>query len=352
MSVKADILLVGSVPLHSAEEVMRTCAKSLGTHLPSIPDGETGDRSVWIVFQAYRVFHGHPDLITVQRPEPINGVEQWMPTGFHNLWNFDVRPGIDQVRFDDLKYASVAAESYKVFRKLRDEGQIPTGVRFQVCLPTPDSIMVFFRNPGHLERIIPGYVDAMDREVQKLLKLIPHQDLLIQWDICSEVLDIEGIFPWALKGEPGPEQRYETTIARLSKQIPETVQVGYHLCYADLGHKHMKEPADLGLVVRMANRTCEVSGRRADYFHLPVPRDRHDEAYFAPLGDLAIEDATLFLGLIHYTDGVEGAKKRIETAKKFLPKFGVATECGFGRRPPEQILTLLELHKEVLKAVA
>jgi len=287
--------------------------------------------------------------VTVQRPEPVDGVEQWMPTGFHNLWNFNVRDGVDKVRFDDLKYATAAQRSYEIFRKLRAAGEIPEGVRFQVCLPTPESIMVFFRNPGQLARIIPGYVDAVEREMHKLLDLIPHNDLLIQWDVCSEVLDIEGIFPWALSGEPGPEERYERTIARLSRTIPEAVQVGYHLCYADLGHKHMKEPKDLELVVHMANRTCEVSGRRADFFHMPVPRDREDDAYFAPLKKLAIDDATLFLGLIHYTDGVEGARRRIAAAKKFRSAFGVATECGFGRRSAEQIPDLLELHKRVLQ---
>jgi hypothetical protein len=215
------------------------------------------------------------------------------------LWNFRVREGVDKVAFEDLKYAAAAKQSYETFRQLRSSGTIPPGVRFQVCLPTPESIMVFFREPGQLAQIISGYVDAMEKELQKLLQAIPHEDLLIQWDVCSEVLDIEGVFPWALTGEPGPEERYEKTIARLSSRIPDTVQVGYHLCYADLGHKHMKEPEDLGLVVQMANRTAQVSGRRADYFHMPVPRNRTDEAYFGPLKKLAIDDATLFLGLVH-----------------------------------------------------
>ena len=156
---------------------------------------------------------------------------------------------------------------------------------------------------------------------------------------------------WALTGEPGPEERYEKTIARLSSRIPDTVQVGYHLCYADLGHKHRKEPEDLGLVVQMANRTAQVSGRRADYFHMPVPRNRTDEAYFGPLKKLAIDDATLFLGLVHYSDGLDGARHRIDVARKFCGEFGISTECGFGRRPPEQVPKLLELHKSIVQSV-
>jgi hypothetical protein len=38
--------------------------------------------------------------------------------------------------------------------------------------------------------------------------------------------------------------------------------------------------------------------RRVDYFHMPVPRDRHDVDYFKPLADLCLgRDAALYLGL-------------------------------------------------------
>jgi hypothetical protein len=82
--------------------------------------------------------------------------------------------------------------------------------------------------------------------------------------------------------------------------------------------------------------------------HMPVPRDRSDDAYFAPLKGLRLEpDTELYLGLIHLTDGVEGAKRRIAAAKRVVTDFGVSTECGFGRRPPETIPRLLELHRDV-----
>jgi hypothetical protein len=32
--------------------------------------------------------------------------------------------------------------------------------------------------------------------------------------------------------------------------------------------------------------------------------------------------------------------------------FGIATECGFGRRPPETVPELLALHRAVLSATA
>ena len=55
-----------------------------------------------------------------------------------------------------------------------------------------------------------------------------------------------------------------------------------------------------------------------------------------------------YLGLIHLHDGVDGALQRMEIAAKYLPNFGISTQCGWGRRPPEQkIEDLLQLHADI-----
>ena len=42
-----------------------------------------------------------------------------------------------------------------------------------------------------------------------------------------------------------------------------------------------------------------------------MARDRSDDQYFAPLAELALKpEPQLFLGLVHYTDGLEGTRKR------------------------------------------
>jgi hypothetical protein len=85
--------------------------------------------------------------------------------------------------------------------------------------------------------------------------------------------------------------------------------------------------------------------RRLDFLHVPVPRNRDDDAYFEPLKDLALAPETeLYLGLVHYTDGVEGTLRRMATADRHLKTYGIGTECGFGRRPPETVRPLLEIH--------
>src|SRR2546428_2535669 len=65
--------LVGSVPLANAEDVFRTVAAQIGDRVRRIPDGETGPRCDWIVWQL-PVFTSHTDL-EVAPPGPDN----WRP---------------------------------------------------------------------------------------------------------------------------------------------------------------------------------------------------------------------------------------------------------------------------------
>lgn len=83
---------------------------------------------------------------------------------------------------------------------------------------------------------------------------------------------------------------------------------------------------------------------------MPVPRSRDDAAYFQPLAALELPEQTdLYLGLIHASDGEAGARRRMATASRMIKRYGVATECGLGRRSAETIAPLLELHATLLQ---
>ena len=148
-----ELLLVGSIPLDTVEQVFRTVGASLGPYLAYMPDGEVGDRRYWIDGVAYRVLNGHPEIETLRRPAPDeNGVERWRPQGVHDQFQFRVKPGVREVRFGDpgwrLGYTRDAVNSYFVFRQLKKEGVIPAGVRFQVCMPlTYSAVTSFFSRP-------------------------------------------------------------------------------------------------------------------------------------------------------------------------------------------------------------
>ena len=129
-------------------------------------------------------------------------------------------------------------------------------------------------------------------------------------------------------------------------------QLGYHLCYGDAGHQHFVEPEDTKRLVDIANGIAAGIDRPLNWVHLPVPLKRDDPEYFLPLSTLELYPETeLYLGLIHKTDGIDGARRRIKAAMTVIEDFGVATECGFGRRPAETIPELMEIHAAVARPV-
>ena len=65
-----------------------------------------------------------------------------------------------------------------------------------------------------------------------------------------------------------------------------------------------------------------------------------DEDFFRPLQDLEVGDAKVFLGL-ELADGVDEMVRRAEAARRFLPDFGVAHYCGYGREEPARVKELL-----------
>jgi hypothetical protein len=72
--------------------------------------------------------------------------------------------------------------------------------------------------------------------------------------------------------------------------------------------------------------------RPMQWIHLPVPIDRVDDAFYAPLRDLRLHPETeVFLGLVHVQDGVEGTRRRMAVASKLVERFGSASECGISR---------------------
>ncbi len=307
-------LLVGSVPLDSNEDVFRTAATILGDHLQRIPDGETGDRLNWIGWQI-AVFQQHPDL----EPAPVDP-EHYAPLPMSQL-----REGVDaaDLTFDALGYSKSALESWAVFSQLQADGVIPAVTRFQVTFPTPLAPITSFVHFDSQAVVETAYEAAMLRELAEVLDEIPHDKLAIQWDVAVEFGVLEGVWPVPFEDlMDGIVER----IVRISGHVPSDVEMGFHLCYGDFQHQHFVEPADTSRLVELANRVSAGVERPIQWIHLPVPRNRTDDAYFAPLANLDLHSETeLYLGLVHHTDGVEGAQQRIEAASKVVSEFGVAT---------------------------
>lgn len=338
--------LIGSVPLPDAETVFRTVARELGLYLPRIPDGETGNRIRWIWWQREMLLR-HPAMEPDTDTPPFE-VRQWDGALLRTTDWLRLKPGTDPATVTfDTGYAAAALDSYAVFRRLRDAGEIPAGTRFQVCLPTPMASGYMYVSPSSLAAYLPIYERSLLTALREIIDAIPHRDLSIQWDVCQEVLVFEHYFPHnpsSYKADIAAE------LARLGDAVPADVECGYHLCYGSPRDEHLIMPTDTAVMVEMTRDLLSHLRRRMDFLHLPVPKDRTDAAYFAPLGDLRLPvETALYLGLIHHADGA-GDRTRIAAARKVVPRFGVATECGWGRTDPARVPGLLAAHRNAVIA--
>ncbi|WP_022888580.1 hypothetical protein [Agromyces italicus] len=351
--------LVGSINQPSAEATFRVVAAELGDDLARFPDGEVGERFHWILFQGAAF-----DAVAGLSRVPIDPIV---------VAGFDLRPTVldgtveaGALAFGPLGYADAAAASYADFVRLREEGVIVDGTRFQVCLPSPLAPITTFVAPTDRAAVYPAYAAALAGELDRIAELVSARDLAVQIDLATEFAYLEGV---SLGG--GPLEAFFTEggadapalvaaiashAAELAEHVPDAAQLGFHLCYGDVGEKHFVEPTDAGKLVAVANALDANIERPIDWVHLPVPIERTDADYFAPLAEWSLPAATTpYLGLVHHEDGVEGALARIAPAREAFARagvasFGIGTECGFGRGPAERTAALLALHHEVIAA--
>ena len=201
------------------------------------------------------------------------------------------------------------------FAALKRAGKIPAQVKFQVDLVPAHSVIWLFVQEDLQRAVDPLYNEAVLREIDKIAAAIPHDELAIQFDIASAV------FARLERDQPSPygntkeemQATFSEIVVRLAEHVPADIDLLFHFCYGDAGHRHVVEPTDMGDMVDYANRLAGQLERPIAQIHMPVPRDRSDEAYFAPLRRLKLDPQTrLCLGLVHYTDGIEGTRKRLE----------------------------------------
>ncbi|MDG2034545.1 MAG: hypothetical protein P8J29_11445 [Rhodospirillales bacterium] len=335
---KRGIHFVGSLGMSDVEAGFRFLSEKIGVNARRYPDGEPGDRANWIRFQI-GMLNAHPNIELIRSKQMQAGGEQFNRPYYRTVHG--TQPG--DIEFGELGYADAAQISYEIFNRLKKEGVISSDIRFQVCLPTPAAVIGGFIDPEQQAAIEPAYERAMLAEVDLLINKIPNSELSIQWDIAHEPISAEGGGPGLYYGDihEGTVER----VCRLSDAVPQTVELGLHLCYGDPGHKHIIEPSDLSVCVEFSNGFTVGTKRSIEWIHMPVPRDRNDKGYFEALSKLKLAPETeLILGLVHHTGGIEGTRQRIETATQYIKDFAISTECGLGRREPSTLNELMDLH--------
>jgi hypothetical protein len=340
------IHFVGSIPSPDAETVFRTLAESAGSNLRRLPDGESGIRKTWIRF-LQQVLADNP-AIEVATDVPPFKFTQWDGKLLREIPRLRVKPGAtpDPDTFE-TGYADMAIASWKLFERLQKEGIIPATVKFQISLPTPIAPTYNNMVPSDRPRLLPALTRHLTGEVAKIAASIPNDWIAVQWDVCQEVLAWEGYY------EKGPvDFRSETidVLTRIGNAVPGAIELGYHLCYGSPADEHCVQPKDMAIMVEIANATNAGVARPIQFFHMPVPKGRTDDAYFAPLDNLRLHPETeLYLGLIHHADP-EGDAARLAAARRHTRVDGIATECGMARGDPARLPSLLAAHVRAAQA--
>jgi hypothetical protein len=339
---------VGSIPSPDAETVFRTLAGAAGPYLARLPDGETGIRKTWIRF-LQQVLAENP-AIEVASDVPPFQFTQWDGKLLREIPRLRLKPGArpDPATFE-TGYAEMAIASWAVFERLQRAGVIPHHVKFQVSLPTPVAPTYNNMVPADRPALLPALTAHLIGEVVKIAAAVPNDRLALQWDVCQEVLAWEGYY------EPGPvDFRTETieVLTRIGDAVPPAIELGYHLCYGSPADEHCVQPKDMAIMVEMTNAVAAGISRSIQFFHMPVPRERTDNAYFAPLDKLRLDPSTeLYLGLIHYDDA-SGDAARLAAARRHARVDGVATECGMARGDPARLPSLLAAHVRAAQLAA
>ncbi len=112
----------GSVNLPDAETVMREISARIPASITRIPDGETGDRSGWILFQLAKFTESGSFRLV---PPPPG-----QPDQYRDLPTLELADGVTvaDVRWPDPGYAQAYLDSYPTFRELVAQGVIDDGI--------------------------------------------------------------------------------------------------------------------------------------------------------------------------------------------------------------------------------
>lgn len=260
-----------------------------------------------------------------------------------------------------VKYDDWALSSYEKFKKLRKEGVIPGHVKFQVCLPTPLSIMIVLFYRPYRTTVEPIWEEILLKALRRIQDNIPHEDLLIQWDLVQEMSLLEGApfmknnygygeesSAWFDPMESGVFDR----LLRVMGHVDPDVAMGIHICYGDYMHLHFIDPPSSEKPVLLAHTLVTRLNRKLDYFQIPVPANRDDDEFFEPLKKhwnlFQEKGAYAYIGLVHENDEA-GSKKIAATVERALGSsgWGVAAECGLGRRSIQDTESVIQIFKMI-----
>jgi hypothetical protein len=318
--------LVGSIPGDSPEEAMRLGMRYLGPGLHSLPDGETGERSRWIV-NIIESFRDHPDLELVKDGD-------W--SGYDSRPVYRIKKG-HQLRPESLDFGLVATfdAGYPVFERVRQESGRPD-LSFQVGVPGDFDMALFTLGPlGAFTKRRP-FTEATVREIEAI-HAKAGDDVVFQIEVPAELVFVAQM--------PAPIQPLMANlmarpITGLARRSPAGARFGIHLCLGDLNNKALGRMRDATPLVLLTNAIVSrwPEGRALEYVHVPLAAGDEppslDPSFYAPLSRLRLPDRVrLIAGIVHEGRTEEEERRILAMVDERIGRQAdVAAACGLGRR--------------------
>lgn len=239
--------------------------------------------------------------------------------------------------------------AYAAFDRMRTARKLPLDARMQFSIALP---------LGAVRGEKAGFADNQDRKnfgalllkfFAELATAVPARDLAVQIE-----LPLADLREASAGGAPPllPELHdvLVDSALRAVSAIPLDAQAIVHFDCRD-GARYKMSRLDMAAMVSVSNSLMRGDANRVALLHFPTPLKHDDDSFFRRLGELKLSASTeLCLGLIHLSDGLEGAMRRIDFAKVHFSDFYVAARSGFRARTVEQIDEFLELHARVSAA--
>ena len=159
------VLLVGSIPLGSSRAVFEAVNASLAGIVKRIPDGEVGERTQWIMWQANV-------LKCAKGLEP--GSSREIAPGYNMNFCYQDFPWRQGHRCGvwPAGLCQCRPRTYEDFKRLRAQGRILDGVRFQVSLPTSFAVVMQFIEPEFVGSVWPQYEARLNKEIEEIVNSI------------------------------------------------------------------------------------------------------------------------------------------------------------------------------------
>jgi hypothetical protein len=323
------VQLLGSIPAPSAEAAIQLALDLLGPRARLLPDGETGDRQLWIL-NLIRDLGNHPDL-EQRRSGDWSDYDHTSRLGVRRGHHFDGR-GVDlgHVRAFETGYAALRTVAA---RNGRDD------LDFLVGLPGDFDLALFTFGPLGGFRYRRIFADLMLQEIRAIHAQAGHR-VVFQLELPAELVFVTQL-PKPLR--PLAASYLARQVTNMVRQAPAGARFALHLCLGDLQNKALGKPHTADPMVTLANALLNSwpTTHPLDYLHLPFAAGETPApttpAFYRPLTRLKVPPQTrLAAGFIHESQSDQALATTLHLIESAAHRpVDVATACGLGRRTPQ-----------------